>query len=128
MTDEAAVNRMLDEYYAAFSTLNIQAILPYFHQPALLIGPPGVIALPTPAAVLPIFTPVMQNLRARGYGRSEFDQRKVKLLGAKSALASGIAVRYKSDGQKLECVGITYMLHKADDAWKFAVMVLHDAG
>ena len=128
MTDEAAVNRMLDEYYAAFSTLNIQAILPYFHQPALLIGPPGVIALPTPAAVLPIFTPVMQNLRARGYGRSEFDQRKVKLLSAKSALASGIAVRYKSDGQELERVGITYMLHKTDDAWKFVVMVLHDAG
>ena len=128
MTDEAAVNRMLDEYYAAFSTLNIQAILPYFHQPALLIGPPGVIALPTPAAVLPIFTPVMQNLRARGYGRSELDQRKVKLLSAKSALASGIAVRYKSDGQELERVGIIYMLHKTDDAWKFAVMVLHDAG
>ena len=128
MTDEAAVNRMLDEYYAAFSTLNIQAILAYFHQPALLIGPPGVIALPTPAAVLPIFTPVMQNLRTRGYGRSELDQRKVKVLSAKSALASGIVVRYKSDGQELERVGITYMLHKADDAWKFAVMVLHDAG
>ena len=128
MTDEAAVNRMLDEYYAAFSTLNIQAILPYFHQPALLIGTPGVIALPTPAAVLPIFTLVMQNLRARGYGRSELDQRKVRLLSAKSALASGIAVRYKSDGQELERVGVTYMLHKADDAWKFAVMVLHDAG
>ena len=128
MTDEAAVNHMLDEYYAAFSTLTIQAILPYFHQPALLIGPPGVIALPTPAAILPIFTPVMQNLRARGYGRSELDQRKVKLLSAKSALASGIAVRYKSDGQELERVGITYVLHKRDDAWKFAVMVLHDAG
>jgi len=128
MTDEAAVNRMLDEYYAAFSTLNIQVILPYFHQPALLIGPPGVIALPTPAAVLPIFTPVMQNLRTRGYGRSELDQRKVKLLSAKSALATGIAVRYKSDGQELERVGVTYMLHKTDDTWKFAVMVLHDAG
>jgi len=128
MTDEATVNRMLDEYYAAFSTLNIEAILPYFHQPALLIGPPGVIALPTPAAVLPIFTPVMQNLRARGYGRSELDQRKVKLLSAKSALASGIAVRYKPDGQDVECVGITYILHKTDDSWKFAVMVLHDAG
>ena len=128
MTDEATVNRMLDEYYAAFSTLNIQAILPYFHQPALLIGPPGVIALPTPAAVLPIFNPVMQNLRARGYGRSELSLLKVKLLSAKSALATGRAVRYKSDGQELERVGLTYMLHKTDDAWKFAVMVLHDAG
>ena len=81
-----------------------------------------------PGDVLPIFTPVMQNLRARGYGRSELDQRKVKLLSAKSALASGIAVRYKSDGQELERVGITYILHKTDDSWKFAVMVLHDAG
>src|SRR5213594_1331738 len=102
MTDEAAVNRMLDEYYAAFSTLNIQAILPYFHQPALLIGPPGVIALPTLEAVLPIFAPVMQNLRARGYGRSELSRRKVKLLSANSALATGIAVRYKSDGPEMK--------------------------
>jgi hypothetical protein len=38
------------------ATLNIQAILAYFHQPALLIRTLGVIALSTPAAVPPIVT------------------------------------------------------------------------
>ena len=103
-----------------------QTILPYFHQPALLIGPLGVIALPTPAAVVPIFGPVMEDLRQRKYGRSELSLQQFKLLSATSALALGVAIRYKADGQELERVGIAYLLHKGNGGWKFAVMVLHD--
>jgi hypothetical protein len=44
----------------------------------------------------------------------------------KTALAVGAAIRYKADGQELERVGVTYLLHKGNDGWKFAVMVLHD--
>jgi len=42
MSDESAVSQTLDEYYRAFSTLNVQAILPYLNHPAMLIGPLGV--------------------------------------------------------------------------------------
>ena len=31
-----AVLRVLGDYYTAFSTLDVQAILPYFHQPSML--------------------------------------------------------------------------------------------
>jgi hypothetical protein len=41
MTNEEAVTKFLSDYYVAFSTLSIQAILPYFHEPALLVGPLG---------------------------------------------------------------------------------------
>jgi hypothetical protein len=61
MNNEEAVKQVLSDYYNAFSTLDVQSILPYFHQPALLIGPLGVIAIPTPAAVVPIFGPVMET-------------------------------------------------------------------
>jgi hypothetical protein len=128
MTDEEAVTKFLSDYYAAFSTLNIAAILPYFHEPALLVGPLGVIPLPTPAALVPVFGPAMENLRRRQYGRSEWKLRELSLLSAASALAIGVAVRLKTDGQELERVGITYLLHKTDGGWKFAVVVLHDAG
>ena len=124
---EDAVNQVLSDYYKAFSTLTIQSILRYFHQPALLIGPSGVIALPTPEAVVPIFGPVMENLRQREYHRSEFSLQQLRLLSATSALAMGVAIRYKIDGQEMERVGITYLLHKGDSGWKFAVMALHDA-
>jgi ketosteroid isomerase-like protein len=127
MTNEAAVTKLLSDYYAAFSTLNIQAILPYFHEPALLVGPLGVIPLSTPAALVPIFGPVMENLRRRQYGKSELKLQQLKLLSATSALAVGVAVRLKTDGEELECAGVTYLMHKAESGWKFAVVVLHDA-
>jgi hypothetical protein len=124
--NEDEVKQVITDYYKAFSTLNVQSILPYFHQPALLIGPSGVIALPTPEAVVPIFGPVMESLRQREYRRSEFSLQQLRILSATSALATGSAIRYKADGQEIERVGITYLLHK-DSGWKFAVMTLHDA-
>jgi ketosteroid isomerase-like protein len=124
--NEDAVNQVLTDYYKAFSTLTVQSILRYFHQPALLIGPSGVIALPTPDAVVPIFGPVMENLRQREYRRSELSLRQLRLLSATSALAMGVAIRYKTDGEEMERVSVTYLLHKADSGWKFAVMALHD--
>jgi ketosteroid isomerase-like protein len=127
MTDETAVTHVLVEYYQAFSTLDIQAIVPYFHQPALLIAPQGVAAVPTSTDLVAIFAPVMEALRTRGYGRSELNLQQVKVLSATAALASGVALRYKTDGQELERVGIAYLLHKTDTGWKIVVMiVLHD--
>jgi hypothetical protein len=41
-------------------------------------------------------------------------------------LATGVALRYKTDGQELERVGVTYLLYKAESGWKIAVVVLHD--
>ena len=126
MNNEDAVNQVLTEYYKAFSTLTVQSILRYFHQPALLIGPSGVIALPNAEAVLPIFGPVMESLRQRKYLRSEFSLQQLRLLSATSALAIGVAIRYQTDGQEMERVGLTYLLHKDDSGWKFVVMALHD--
>jgi hypothetical protein len=127
MTDEAAVRNTLDEYYRAFSTLSIQAILPYLCEPALLVGPQGVIPLPAPSSIEPIFGPVMEGLRTRAYVRSELGSQEIRMLGARSAFATGIAIRYKSDGEELERAGISYLLCRLDDAWKIAVMVLHGA-
>jgi hypothetical protein len=127
MTDETAVRHTLDEYYRAFSTLNVQAILPYLNEPASLVGPLGVIPLPTPQAIEPIFGPVMERLRTRGYARSELSSPEIRMLGAQSAFVTGNAIRYGSDGEELESAGISYLLRKTDDAWKIAVLVLHEA-
>jgi hypothetical protein len=127
MTDETAIRKTLDGYYRAFSTLSVQATLPYLHQPALLVGPLGAIPLPTPSAVEPIFGPVMESLRGRGYARSELGSLEIRILGAESAFATGVAVRYRSDGDELERAGVAYLLRKTDDAWKFVVIVLHGA-
>jgi hypothetical protein len=36
-----AVNQVIADYYRDFSTLNVQAILPYFNEPSLLVGRKG---------------------------------------------------------------------------------------
>jgi ketosteroid isomerase-like protein len=124
--DKAAVTRVLTDYYRAFSKLDVQAILPYFHEPSLLIASEGVAATPTHAALAATFAPVMESLRARGYAGSELTKLRVKRLSATTTLASGIAIRRKAGGQELERVGVTYLLQKADNDWKIAVVVVHD--
>ena len=41
-----AVNQVIADYYRDFSTLNVEAILPYFNEPSLLVGPQGIIPIP----------------------------------------------------------------------------------
>ncbi|HLJ51372.1 MAG TPA: nuclear transport factor 2 family protein [Bryobacteraceae bacterium] len=125
ITDEAAL-QMLADYYRAFSTLDVQAVWPYFHEPSLLISPQGVFAVPTVATLATVFSPTMEGLRAREFGRSELTVGKVTSLSASATLVTGIAIRYKRDGQELERAGITYVLRKSETDWKIAVIILHD--
>ena len=120
------MNQVIADYYRDFSTLNVQAILPYFNEPSLLVGPQGVIAVPNYAALTAVFGPVMEGLRDKGYGRSEFELDYAKSLSSSAALIGGVAVRYNAGGQQLERVGITYLLHKTESGWKFATVILHD--
>jgi hypothetical protein len=125
MTNEA-VNQVMADYYRDFSTLNVQAILRYFNEPALLVDPQRVIPIPDHTTLVAVFGPVMEDLRTKGYGRSEFEASYVKSLSASTVLTGGVAVRYKTDGEQLERVGITYLLHKTESGWKFATVILHD--
>ncbi len=126
MDDKAGASQFLADYYTAFSTLDIQAILPYFHEPSLLMGQGGVAATSTHALLSAVLTPALEGLRARGYARSELANLRLDQLSATDALASGTAIRYKAGGQELDRVGVTYLLHKTDSGWKIAVLVAHD--
>jgi ketosteroid isomerase-like protein len=117
---------MLADYYRTFSTLDIRAIVDYFHEPAMLMGPAGVYVAPDRNTIATLLTTAIDGLRARGYGRSELDLEEVKLLSDSAALASGVARRYKADGDLLESVVLTYLLYKGDAGWKIAVLVIRD--
>jgi len=124
-TDREAT-AVLADYYCAFSTLDVQAVLPYFHEPALLVSPHAVFAAPTGAELATALAPVIESLRAREFGRSELNLRDVQVLSATTTLVRGVALRYKLDGRELERSGVTYILQKAETAWKIAVLILHD--
>jgi hypothetical protein len=127
VTEETKVTRFLTDYYRDFSSLGIQAILPYFHEPSLIIGPQGVFAAPTRSVLATALAPVLEGLRGREYGRSELSIRQLKSLSPATILVVGIALRFKVDGQALERAGVTYVLQKVDQRWKIAVLVTHDA-
>jgi hypothetical protein len=124
--DQAAALQTLDDYYRAFSTLEVQAILPYFHEPSMLISPQGVLPAPTLAALAGLFSVAMEGLRTRDFGRSELSPGFVESLSSSATLVTGIALRYRTNGQELERVGVTYVLYKGEGGWKIAVIVLHD--
>jgi hypothetical protein len=125
--NEDAALRILADYYTAFSTLDVQAILPYFNEPSLLISSRGVIAAPTVAVVAAAFKPTMEGLRNRDFSRSELSVGEIKSLSASTTLVTGVAIRYQRNGQELERVGITYVLHKVETGSKIVVIILHDA-
>jgi hypothetical protein len=124
--DQAEVVRVLNGYYSAFSTLKLEAILPYFHEPCLLIGPQGTFAATTYTLLATAFAPAIEGLRARGFGRTELSVRNLKSLSATAMLVAGVAQRYKIDGQNLDQAGVTYVLYKAEAGWKIVVLILHD--
>jgi hypothetical protein len=124
--DQAEVVRVLDEYYSAFSTLKIEAVLPYFHEPSLLLGPQGAFAATTHTLLATAVVPTMESLQARGFGRTELSVRSLKSLSATATLVGGVAQRYKVDGQELDQAGVTYVLHRADGRWKITVLIIHD--
>jgi len=123
--DQTEVVAALNEYYSAFSTLKVEAVLPCFLEPSLLIGPQGAFAATTHTLLATAITPAIEGLRARGLGRTELSVRNLKLLSATAALVGGVAQRYKIDGEKLDQAGVTYVLYKAEAGWKIAVLIYH---
>ena len=124
--DQTEVVRVLNEYYSAVSTLKVEAVLPYFYEPSLLLGPQGAFAATSYTLLATAFAPALEGFRARGLGRTELRVRNLKSLSATTALVGGIAQRYKIDGQKLDQAGVTYVLYQAEAGWKIAVLILHD--
>ena len=125
-SDQEEVIRVLHAYYSATSTLNVDAVLPYFHEPSLLIVPQGVFAATTHTLLATVVGPTLEGLRARGFDRTELNVQYHKSLSATATLVRGVAQRYKLDGQALDQAGVTYVLHKTASGWKIAVLILHD--
>ena len=79
MNDQPAVVGTVLDYYAAFNTFEVPAILPYFHEPAQLIGPQGAFAATTHDVLAPALATQLAADRA-GWERCVVH---VDILGAR---------------------------------------------
>jgi len=114
----------VNQYYSAFSTLDLSAIVSYFNEPCMSIGPQGVFTAANRKDLANAFASVIEALRAKGYGRSEFAEPEVTMLSESVVLVQGVAVRYSAAGPEMERLRINYLMHRSDEGWKIAVMVL----
>jgi hypothetical protein len=111
------------EYYRAFSTLDVSAIVLYFCEPSLTIARQGALSAANRGTLADSFAAIVQSLKAKGYGRSEFVEPQVTMLGETDALVRGVAVRYTAAGPELERVRLSYLMHRNEAGWKIAVLV-----
>jgi ketosteroid isomerase-like protein len=120
--------RFLNDYYRVFSTMDVDAIVAFYHEPTMFVSAQGAYALPTRSALSSaVFDPVKKDLQSRGFGHSAFRLRDGHRVSEGLAVLIGVASRYKADGSELERVGITYNLRKENASWKIVVLTMHEA-
>ncbi len=125
-TEEQIVKDAFIQYSDAFAKLDPNALLPFYHQPAILIDSERVFSVKSEAEILAILTPMIEGLKKVDYDHSETDQLSAKLLNKNTALVSGIGTRLKKDGSELGKFGFTYTMRKTDTDWKIIAGIIHD--
>ena len=114
----------IGEYYAAFSTLDLAAIVSYYGEPCMTISSQGMFSAGSRTVLAGFLAPMIDGLRAKGYGRSEFVEARITTLGESDALVQGVAVRYTTAGSEMERIPIRYLMHRSGASWKIAVLIV----
>lgn len=125
LRDQDSILAVLRDVEAAFSDGDLRRWLSLFHSPYLIMAPEGVIAPSSEEEALALIRPQMENLRARGYARSELNRPTVKLLSPTTALAAVEWIRRKANEGELERLGATYAFFKGGDGWKIVMVTVH---
>jgi hypothetical protein len=112
----------IHNYYKAFSTLDLDACVPFFTLPCMFIGLRGTFAVANREDLARVLGTTFEALKTKNYQRSEFIEPQLTTLTENTALVRGVAVRYQASGAELGRVPISYMVHQAGDAWKIAVI------
>lgn len=124
-TEEEAVKDVLKAYEEAWSRHDGEAVASFYFEPAMRVGKGGPVVRATRAEQRAFFDGFLRGLVERGYARSAWEELDVRLLDPQTALASGITVRYRSDGTVLERVAVTYGLRDSAEGWKIFMSATH---
>lgn len=119
------VRQTLQAYEQAWSRHDAAAIAAFYFEPAMRVSQSGPIIRANRTEQETFFAGYLRAIVGRGYEHSEWEMLNGRLLDAHTALASGIAVRYRADGTVLERVGLTYQLWKSGEGWKIFLSETH---
>jgi uncharacterized protein (TIGR02246 family) len=122
---EEAVKDVLQAYEQAWSRHDAGAVAGFYFEPAMRIAKGGPIVRATRAEQQAFFDGFLRSLVDRGYDRSRWEEIEVRLLDPHTAIASGIALRYRSDGTVFDRVAVTYALRESPEGWKIIMPATH---
>lgn len=116
---KAQVQRHVERYYNLYYERNPQALsTDIFNLPWMTFGGNGISVKTTEEENLEFFEAAIAGLLERDWNRSIFTTKKVCVMTAGSAIVSGTNTRTRTDGSIMSVGGVTYILGKADDAWR----------
>jgi ketosteroid isomerase-like protein len=119
------LRQTLQDYEAAWSRHDAQAVASFYFEPAMRVSKGGPVVRATRVEQHTFFDGYLRALIARGYERSDWESLETRLLDAQTAVASGIAARYRADGSVLERVAVTYELWRSAKGWKIFLSATH---
>jgi uncharacterized protein (TIGR02246 family) len=124
---EQAVVATLTAYEEAWSRHDAATVASFYYEPAMRVGKGGPVVRATRAEQQAFFDGFLRGLIERGYARSAWDTLEVRLLDERTAIASGITVRYREDGTVFERVAVSYGLWLTGEGWKIFLSTTHPA-
>jgi ketosteroid isomerase-like protein len=123
-TDTLGALDAFRQYTKAFQALDARAVAQHFYEPAFLITPKDVLALPTTAAVEQTYARVMADMPS-DYARTEFAPLTEHRLSDDLALVSGGGTWKNAANEDLMPFGMTYTLRRSNGTWKIVVAAIH---
>jgi hypothetical protein len=114
-------------YTRAFQSLDPKWVARFFHEPALMVTPKGIEALPDAAAVERAYGRIMAELPAQRYARTDFTRIEERRLGDDLSEITGGGTWVDVAGRTFMPFGMTYTMRRGPSGWRIVTALIHGA-
>jgi hypothetical protein len=123
---EDEVRATLEAYFEAFHNSDSERYADLWSYPASVWSHGDWWQIPDRETCVATNRAYEREARAQGMAGGRILRLEVRMLGASSALATGLFSRLRTDGTTLATVEASYLLVRRDEEWKVVVCVLKD--
>jgi hypothetical protein len=127
VTERDAIVKMMNAYVEAFSRSAQEAAV-FLDEPFVAVGPRGATVAKTRAEAEAIYANVLHGLKSKGFQRAAYADLRVKMLTTATALVTGEATRFNTEGKEYEKAAATYLLRKTSDGWRITILTTQPPG
>jgi hypothetical protein len=126
LADEPAITAAVEQYEAAFETLDPRAMIVHSELPLMAVSNRETTVMRSAEDVERYFAAPMTSLRVRRYSRSAVTDFRVKQMSTSLALVIVSRMRFDTRGEQIEWIGETLTLRKTQRGWKVVMTAVHN--